>query len=136
MNLDKEPNFSEPNWRENNDLIKTALAEQLQKMAERQKGIERTDSKYILLKDFLSKLKKQSFNEAFSSLKDYEKHAIITRLQNETKRFGGPFEVKHIDELEKETYGTVIYEGREKIDSKKSSELETMLQEKNSHLYK
>ena len=50
MALNKEKFFFEPE-QENEDLIKKALTSQLQKMNERQKGAERTDSKYTILKN-------------------------------------------------------------------------------------
>jgi len=87
------------------------------------------------LKNFLEILESESFFDAFSSLEDYEKHAIVTRLQNETKRFGGSLSIDEIIKLEEETYGKITYNGQDRVDSKKIDGLEKKLQEMNAHIY-
>lgn len=71
-----------------NDLppLSELLAEELKRMEQRLiNGEPRTDSKFTILKSFVAQLQTgTTFESAWEELKDHEKFAIITRLENAT----------------------------------------------------
>ena len=110
-------------------IIADSLSIQLQKMTE---GIrkERNDAKYIILRDFIQSLKNSSFQQAFDRLDEFQKHVIITRLENEMEHMGGSMPYEFAYKLSKKLYGTVKDEFGEMINLKKKDELEKSLQNK------
>ncbi|PIR13946.1 hypothetical protein COV49_00390 [Candidatus Falkowbacteria bacterium CG11_big_fil_rev_8_21_14_0_20_39_10] len=111
-----------------NKIIVKSLRLQLEKMQQGKKQ-GRTDVKFRVLKSFIETLETKSFEEAFTELNESRKHAIITRLENETEHMGGKIPYNFVKKLEQILYG--VDANNKKIDFSKKVELENKLQEEN-----
>ncbi len=97
----------------------------------REKNPERNDIKFKILEQFVSKMERQPFEKAFKSLNEPHKHAIVTRLENETEHMGGIIPYDFIKKLERKLYGTISDKYGETINFNKKVELEKRLQSEN-----
>jgi hypothetical protein len=99
-----------------------------------QKGEKRgrTDAKFRVLKSFVETLESKSFKKAFAELDEPHKHAIITRLENETKYMGGAIPYDFVKKLEEALYGVITEDDdKERIDFSRKTNLEKQLQKEN-----
>ena len=112
-------------------IIKESLRLQLQKMQALVRQA-RTDTKFKVLAAFIEELETESFTEAFAKLSEAQKHAILTRLENETEHTGGKIPYDFVKKLEQSLYGVVVDEdNEERIDFSRKINLEKQVQEEN-----
>lgn len=84
------------------------------------------DAKYRILFQFLRSAEKQGFQGAYDSLQDFEKHAIVTRLENQA--YHGNIPRDFVENFRLFLYGTVEYKGSKRLNRTRQSELEDQVQ--------
>ncbi|OGZ69758.1 MAG: hypothetical protein A3D44_04415 [Candidatus Staskawiczbacteria bacterium RIFCSPHIGHO2_02_FULL_42_22] len=118
------------------DELITALEQELSNMAERRpERREKGDPKYRILQDLINQAKEEGFRNAYNSLENYQKHVIISRLENQEfshrvnytdeGHIRSPIPYNFIKGLSEELYGNT--EGH--VDVDKKGELEKKIQE-------
>lgn len=85
------------------------------------------DPKYAILYRFVAEAKEEGFKNTYAKLMEHEKHAVITRLENQAVQ--GRVSYEFVERLRKELYGMIINDdGQEMINFEKQIELERALQ--------
>lgn len=123
-----EKNHSEQNSEQN---VICVLEKEIKGMEERKPNMRKEgkgDPKYEILFKFVQEAKEKGFSNAYSKLSDYEKHAVITRLEN--RAYEGDLSFDFVESFRKKLYGTHIDdEGVERLNYEKQQELEQVLQD-------
>ena len=128
-----ENSFEQNNEQENNseDLIISSLEQEIIGMEERYYDIRKDgkgDPKYEILFRFIKEAKEKGFDSAYNNLNDIEKHAIITRLENQS--FHGNISYDFVKKIREDFYGMVIGpDGKSYMSHEKQYELEKALQD-------
>lgn len=111
--------------------IKKALMDELKGMENRKPEIRKNgkgDLKYEILYRVIAELEKREFDDIYDKLEDFEKHAIITRLENAARE--GNLTYDFVEEFRRELYGfETDDEGKDIINIKRQCELEQQLQD-------
>jgi len=114
------------------ESVIAALKQEKSGMEERQPNKRKDgegDPKYEVLSMFIEIAEEKGFVEAYNSLKDYEKYAVITRLENQA--YYGKISYDFVEKFRKELYGTITdASGDEFINYEKMDQLSEDLFEK------
>ncbi len=124
-----EQNHSEQTH-DNEVAIISALEQEIIAMEERRPDTRKEDKgypKYEILCRFVTEAKKKGLMDAYNRLPDFEKHAVITRLENQA--YHGSIAYEFVEKMRRDLYGThTANEGEERVNFEKQAELEQMLQ--------